>query len=194
MLPVYHGRPTALSPTGDNQCRVPSDWRRGSSRRGEHTAGAGACAAAESLTQRGRRPGGDDRRGRRGTTRSAGSGGGVHPAIILTHSRALVPGGTPGNRRRNSTMADSSPSSVNTRRMAAASASSTANMRRTMAARRPAAQAPCADGFGLEESTAPIARPKSRGVPWMPFVKLYRHSAVTTTGEAKAGPAAPVRD
>jgi len=25
-------------------------------------------------------------------------------------------------------------------------------------------------------------------------VKLYRHSAVTTTGEAKAGPAAPVRD
>ena len=66
---------------------------------------------------------------------------GVHPAMIRTHSRALGPGATPGNRRRNSTMADSSPSSVNTRRMAASSASSTANMRRTMAARQPAAQA-----------------------------------------------------
>jgi len=81
-------------------------------------------------TQRMRRPGGDGRRGCRGTTRSAGSGGGVHPAMIRTHSRALEPGATPGNRRRNSMMADSSPSSVNTRRMAAAAASSMANMLR----------------------------------------------------------------
>ena len=84
--------------------------------------------ALGSQTCRGRCPGGCDRRGRSGTTRSVGSGGGVNPAMMRTHSRARGPTASPGNRRRSSMIADSSPSSVNTRRMAAAAASSTANM------------------------------------------------------------------
>lgn len=48
--------------------------------------------------------------------------------MMRTHSRARGPGATPGNQRRNSTMADNSPSSAKTRRMAAAAASSTANI------------------------------------------------------------------
>ena len=114
--------------------------------------------AAASRVQRGRRPGVADRRGRSGTTRSAGSGGGAHPAIIRTHSRALAPGATPGNRRRNSTMAESSPSSVNTRRMAAASASSTANMRRTMVDMPPSTQAPSMSQRAGPERPIPARR------------------------------------
>jgi len=193
------GRACSLSITaGRRRCRRRATTRVGfrpiggvgSSRRDEHMAVAGACAAAESRTQRGRRPAGDDRRGRRGTTRSAGSGGGVHPAIILTHSRALGPGATPGNRRRNSTTADSSPSSVNTRRMAAACF--VYGKHAADRGRRPAGGAsPVCRRLRLEASTAPIARPKSRGVPWMPFVKLYRHSAGMTRAKPRpAGPAA----
>ena len=60
-----------------------------------------------------------------------GHGGGVngfHPAIVLTCARALALSVIPGNRRRNSIAADSSPSWLKMARIASASASVTRNI------------------------------------------------------------------
>jgi hypothetical protein len=43
-------------------------------------------------------------------TVSSRSGGGVHPAMVLAQARALALSPRPGNRRRSSIAADSSPS------------------------------------------------------------------------------------
>ena len=83
---------------------------------------------ADAGGQRDRRAGGV--RGQGQTTRAASFADGCHPVIVRTQSRARVLPTTPGKRRRSSTMADSSPSSANTRRIAAAVASSTANISR----------------------------------------------------------------
>jgi hypothetical protein len=74
---------------------------------------------------------GDHHSARLGRSRTtfAGIGDcGFHPAIDLTHSRALALSEMPGNRRRNSMAADSSPSCSKAARIAAASASVTRNI------------------------------------------------------------------
>ena len=65
--------------------------------------------------------------GRSGTTGHGAAGGGVQPAMVRAHSRAFA-WSIPGNRCRNSMMADSSPSSWKAVRIAAASASVTTNI------------------------------------------------------------------
>jgi hypothetical protein len=59
---------------------------------------------------------------------AARTGSGIHPAMVLAHARASVLSMSPGNRRRNSITADSSPSSLKMVRIAAASASVTTNI------------------------------------------------------------------
>ena len=71
-------------------------------------------------------------RGRNCTTLAGGAGNGVHPAIDRAHSRALVLSMMPGNRRRNSMAAESSPSCSKVDRIATASASVTTNIPITM--------------------------------------------------------------
>ena len=61
-------------------------------------------------------------------TEAAGEGGGVHPAIVRAHSLALALSVMPGNRRRSSMAAESSPCSLKMARIAAASASVTMNI------------------------------------------------------------------
>jgi hypothetical protein len=57
-----------------------------------------------------------------------GWAGGVHSAMVLAHCRALSLSVIPGNRRRTSIAADSSPSCSKAARIAAASASVTMNI------------------------------------------------------------------
>jgi hypothetical protein len=66
-------------------------------------------------------------RGNRGVT-VLRAGSGVQPAMVLAHARAFMLSMTPGNRRRNSIAADSSPSSSKMARIAAASASVMTNI------------------------------------------------------------------
>ena len=56
------------------------------------------------------------------------AGGGIHPAMLRAHARAFVLSVIPGNRRRNSIAADSSPSLLKVARIAAASASVMTNI------------------------------------------------------------------
>ena len=64
------------------------------------------------------------------TWRGRVGGRGAHPAMIRTCTRAAALSIMPGKRRRSSIMAESSPSSSNTRRITAASISLTANILR----------------------------------------------------------------
>jgi Transposase DDE domain group 1 len=57
-----------------------------------------------------------------------GEGRGFQPAMVRAHARACVSSVTPGNRRRSSTAADSSPPRSKALRIAAASASLTTNI------------------------------------------------------------------
>ena len=56
------------------------------------------------------------------------TGSGFHPAIVRAHCRAMALSSISGNRRRNSTAADNSPSRSKMSRMAAASSSVTTNI------------------------------------------------------------------
>ncbi|MGD0110183.1 MAG: hypothetical protein ABSC06_40150 [Rhodopila sp.] len=60
--------------------------------------------------------------GRNRTTLAGGLGSGVQPEMLRAHSRALALSAMPGNSRRSSTAADSSPSCSKIVRIAAASA------------------------------------------------------------------------
>jgi hypothetical protein len=77
-------------------------------------------------------PGKQERRGYRLSRGSligrGGTGSGFQLAMVRTHARASALSITPGNNRRNSIAADSSPCCSNTARIAAASASVTTNI------------------------------------------------------------------
>jgi hypothetical protein len=68
------------------------------------------------------------RRGRRRTTVAGSGDNGRHPAMDLTHSRALALSVIPGNRRRSSTAANNSPSRSKVAWIAVTSSSETMNM------------------------------------------------------------------
>jgi hypothetical protein len=70
------------------------------------------------------RPGG----GRKRVIRQAAAGSGFQPAMVRAHSRASTLSVIPGNRRRSSMAADSSPSFSKMARIAAAASSETTNM------------------------------------------------------------------
>ena len=67
-------------------------------------------------------------RGRSRVTGRSWGGNGFQPAMLRAHARASVLSVIPGNRRRNSIAADSSPSLSQVARIAAASASVMTNI------------------------------------------------------------------